>query len=141
MELNKTPLVRIFNWDTGKYELIIDELYMDVYGKLNKVNHSIEWFTGICDKNNIPLYENDLLLPIIGNNRQYKRIWKTTGGFVLSSLSMIDKERCDYLVNQSVQNYISNYCEKVGCTILNPDKLKGRSKEEMIKDLVYGKKY
>lgn len=136
------PLLRIFNGVTGRYELLIDDVSIDAYGRVRDSSGCVvEWFTGVFDMNGIPLFENDIIMPVKDGISQYRRIWRTIGGFVLSrsndvkGLSKLDMLGVDYLVNERVQQYISDGCMKVGCAMLDHDLLNGRTREEIIRDL------
>ncbi len=136
------PLLRIFNGVTGRYELLIDDVSIDAYGRVRDSSCCVvEWFTGVFDMNGIPLFENDIIMPVKDGISQYRRIWRTVGGFVLSKsndvkgLSKLDMLGVDYLVNERVQQYISDGCMKVGCAMLDHDLLNGRTREEIIRDL------
>lgn len=136
------PLLRIFNGATGRYELLFDDMSIDAYGRVRESDYCIvEWFTGVFDMNGKPLFENDIIMPVKDGISQYRRIWRTVGGFVLSrsndvkGLSKLDMLGVDYLVNERVQQYISDGCMKVGCAMLDHDMLNGRTREEIIRDL------
>ena len=118
------PLLRIFNGVTGRYELLFDNMSIDAYGRVRDSSGCVvEWFTGVFDMNGIPLFENDIIMPVKDGISQYRRIWRTIGGFVLSrrndvkGLSRLDMIGVDYLVNERVQQYISDGCVKVGSAI------------------------
>lgn len=136
------PLFRIFNGVTGRYELLFDDISIDAYGRVRDSSGCVvEWFTGVFDMNGIPLFENDIIMPVKDGISQYRRIWRTIGGFVLSrrndvkGLSRLDMLGADYLVNERVQQYISDGCVKVGSATIDLDLLKGRTKEEIIRNL------
>lgn len=136
------PLLRIFNGATGRYELLFDDMSIDAYGRVRKSDYCIvEWFTGVFDMNGIPLFENDIIMPVKDGISQYRRIWRTVGGFILSrsndvkGLSKLDMLGADYLVNERIQQYISDGCVKVGSATIDLDLLKGRTKEEIIRNL------
>lgn len=136
------PLLRIFNGATGRYELLFDDMSIDAYGRVRESDYCIvEWFTGVFDMHGKPLFENDIIMPVKDGISQYRRIWRTVGGFVLSrsndvkGLSKLDMLGVDYLVNERVQQYISGGCMKVGCAMLDHDLLNGRTREEIIRDL------
>ncbi len=136
------PLLRIFNGVTGRYELLIDDVSIDAYGRVRDSSGCVvEWFTGVFDMNGIPLFENDIIMPVKDGISQYRRIWRTVGGFVLSrsndvkGLSKLDMLGADYLVNERIQQYISDGCVKVGSATIDLSLLKGRTKEEIIRNL------
>ena len=132
------PFLRIFNGVTGRYELLIDDVSIDAYGRVRDSSGCVvEWFTGVFDMNGIPLFENDIIMPVKDGISQYRRIWRTVGGFILSrsndvkGLSKLDMLGADYLVNERVQQYISDGCVKVGSATIDLNLLK----EEIIRNL------
>lgn len=144
----RIELFRIFDFRTGRYIADLGEKQrepiLDVYGKCVIPNTRIEWWTGLIDINGMWLYENDIIRPIEGHNRQYLRIWKVPGGFVLSE-SLKDLSRPDVLMAESLsepQNrmFVEQSTMLVGSAITRPELTEGRSRESMILELIEEKK-
>ena len=136
------PLLRIFNGVTGRYELLIDDVSIDAYGRVRDSSGCVvEWFTGVFDMNGIPLFENDIIMPVKDGISQYRRIWRMVGGFVLSRsndlyvLCKLDIPGADSILNERVQQHLSDGCVKVGSVTIDLNLLKGRTKEEIIRNL------
>lgn len=144
----RVELFRIFDFRAGKYIPYLGEKQhepiLNIYGECIIPNTKVEWWTGLTDSNGIWLYENDIIQPIEGHYRQYLRIWKVPGGFVLSE-SLKDLSRPDMLLAESLsepqnRTFVEQSTILAGSAITRSELTEGRSREEMILELIEEKK-